>query len=160
VLGEERIFGAGSLELDDSVGIHACIHIEYDFEWNTGGLVTEMDDVLYASGAGYGTSGGIGSDADEHVARKERNEARAPAHEWEEREIQLAAKIELDPSLRARLGVNELPGSIAERRHVGVVHLSSFIHNEGEVQSASGRSAALSLEEYIEKRGRGLAAES
>ncbi len=112
-----------------------------------------MHYVLHAASAGYRASRDIGSDPYEHVAGKERYEAGASAHEWEEREKVLAAKIELDPTLRARLRVNELPGSIAERRHVGVVHLSSFIHNEGDVQSASGWFATLSPQEYMEKHG-------
>jgi hypothetical protein len=45
----------------------------------------------------------------------------------------LAAKIELDPPLRARFRVDQLPGSFAERRHVGVLHVSDVIHNEGDV---------------------------
>jgi len=69
--------------------------------------------------------------------------ARTGTDEGEEREVLLAAEIELDPSLRARLGVHELPCSIAERRHVGVVHVSGFIHNEGyEQKASSGRTAA------------------
>jgi hypothetical protein len=44
-----------------------------------------------------------------------------------------------------------LPGSFAERRHVGVVHVSDVIHNEGDVQSASGSFATLSPQEYIEE---------
>jgi hypothetical protein len=96
--------------------------------------------VLHAAGAGDWASREIGFYSDENVAREERLKARAPAHEWEERKEILAAKIELDPPLCARLCVHELPGSIAERRHVGVVHVSDFIHNEGNDQS--GRSAA------------------
>jgi hypothetical protein len=77
--------------------------------------------------------------------------ARARTHEREQGVIILAAKIELDPPLRARLRVDQLPGSFAERRHVGVVHVSDFIHNEGDVQSASGLPATLSPEEYTDE---------
>ena len=60
----------------------------------------------------------------------------------------LASKIELDPPLRARLCVDELPGSIAERRHVGVVHVSDIIHDEGIVQSAKSARAIFSSQSY------------
>jgi hypothetical protein len=149
-LGEERVFGIRAFELYDSMRVHPTIHIEDDFEWNAGGLSAEVHDVLHASSSGDGTSGHIRFNPDEHVAREERLKAGAPAHEGEEREKVLAPEIELDPPLRARLSVYELPGSIAERRHVGVVHGSDFIHNEGDVQSASGMPATLSPEGYTD----------
>ena len=133
--GEERVLRISALELYDSVRVHARIHIEYDFEWNTCRLSAEVDYVLYAACAGDWTSADVGCETNEHVAGEEWLKARATAHEWEERKKVLAAKIELDPPLRARLCVHELPGSIAERRYVGVVHVSDFIHNKGNVRS-------------------------
>jgi hypothetical protein len=140
----------GSLELHHTVSVHAGMHVEHDFEWNTSRLNAEVHDVLYSATAGDWTSRHIRRDSDEYVPRKKRLEARAPAHEWEERKKVLAAKIELDPPLRARLCVNELPGSIAERRHVGVVHVSDFIHNEGNVQSVVERGASRSPSNHLE----------
>jgi hypothetical protein len=128
-LGKQRILRVCTLELNDAMGIHSRADILHDFGGHPSGLGSEMHYVLYAAGTCDGPRGHLGSDAYEHVAWEERLKARPCAHEREEREIMLAPEIELDPPLRARLCVNELPGSIAERRHVGVVHGSDFIHN-------------------------------
>jgi hypothetical protein len=136
-LGEERVLRVRLLELNDTVCIHASVHVPYDLQWHAGWLRAEMHYVLHPARAGNRARRRVGRDAYEDIPWKERLKARARAHERKERVKMLAAKIELDPPLRARLCVDELPGSFAERRHVGVVHVSDFIHNEGDVQSLS-----------------------
>jgi hypothetical protein len=135
-LREQRILWVGLLELNDAVGVHAGVHVSYDLQWNACRLCAEMHYVLHTARASDGACRGVRRDSYEDVAWKERLEARARAHEWEQGVKMLAAKIELHPPLRARLGVDQLPGSFAERRHVGVVHVSDVIHIEGDVPSA------------------------
>ncbi|HEV7704230.1 MAG TPA: hypothetical protein VGO46_08040, partial [Gemmatimonadaceae bacterium] len=117
--------------MNDTVGVHAGAHVADDFQRDLCRMRAEVHDVLNAAGAGDRTSRCFGRDPYEHVPGEERLKASPRPDEGQEREKILTTEIELDPSLRASLGVNELPGSIAERRHVGVVHLSDFIHNEG-----------------------------
>ena len=138
MLREERILGVGFLEGHDAVGVHARVHASHDLQRHACRLRSEMHYVLHAASACDGACRGIRPDSHEDVARKERLKPSARAHEREQGVKMLAAKIELAPPLRARFRVDQLPGSFAERRHVGVVHVSDVIHNEGDVQSASG----------------------
>jgi hypothetical protein len=134
--GKERIEGRGFFELYDTVRIHPRLHRGDDIIWNVRGPVTEVNSVLHPEGARNRTSRLARGDAYEHVAGKEWLKARARAHERKERVEVLAAKIELDPPFRPCLGVDQLPGSLADVRHVGVAHFSDSIRNEGNVQSA------------------------
>jgi hypothetical protein len=136
-LGKKRVKRWGFFELHYSVRVHASFHCGDDIVGDTGGFVAEMNGVLDSESAGQRAGGLARRDADENVAGKEWCKSRARAHEREEREKILAAEIELNPALRAGFGINELPGSLADVRHVGVAHFSDIIHNEGNVQSAS-----------------------
>jgi len=150
-LREERVLRVRLLQLNDSMGVHARVHVSYDLQGNTCRLGAEMHYVLHTARAGDGTCRDVWRDPYEDVARKERLKARARAHEGEQGVKILAAKIELHPPLRARLGVDQLPGKFAERRRVGVVHVSDVIHNEGGVRRASRPLTTLSPQEYTDE---------